>query len=304
LGLEGKEERIHMAEEITAKTVRHLLPARPWDGHKGTFGHVFILGGSRGFTGATKLAAIAAGRSGAGLVTVGIPSSLADIIATSTTECMTLPLPATATESLAGAALEPALEFAATKQAIALGPGISQNPGTHEFVVEFVRRCPAPTVIDADGLNCLGEDPEVLLEAAGPRILTPHPGEMARLTEQPISTIQEEREAAAVQFAERYRCVVVLKGQGTVVADGQAAPHINTTGNSGMATGGTGDILTGLIGGLLAQGMTGMNAALLGVYLHGLAGDIAAERKTARALIASDVNDALPEAWRTIEQDA
>ncbi len=293
-----------MTQEITAETVRHLLPARPEDGHKGTFGHVFVLGGSRGFTGAAKLAAVAASRSGAGLVTVGVPSSLADIIATSTTECMTLPLPATAAESLAGAALAPALEFAATKQAVALGPGISQNPGTHEFVVEFVRRCPAPTVIDADGLNCLGTLPEVLLEAAGPRILTPHPGEMARLTGQPISAIQEQRETAAAQFAERYRCVVVLKGQGTVVADGQAPPHINTTGNSGMATGGTGDVLTGLIGGLLAQSMTGMNAARLGVYLHGLAGDIAAERKTARALIASDVNDALSEAWRTIEQGA
>ena len=291
-----------MSAEINLDLVRSLLPERPAEGHKGTFGHVFIVAGSRGFTGAAKLACEGAARSGAGLVTVGVPRTLGDVVAASLLETMSLLLPCTEAESLSEAALEQALEFAASKQAVVVGPGLSQHPETRGFVLGFVERCPVPMLVDADGLNGLSANPDVLLDAAGPRVLTPHPGEMARLTKQTTRRVQQDREGAALDFASRYKCVVVLKGHGTVVANPEGRAYVNTTGNSGLASGGTGDVLAGLVGGLLAQGITCTDAALLGVFLHGLAGDLAAAAKTQRGMVASDVIDAIPEAWRTIEQ--
>jgi len=293
-----------MSTEITLDLVRSLLPERPAHGHKGTFGHVFIVAGSRGFTGAAKLACEAASRSGVGLVTVGVPRPLGDVVAESLVEAMSFVLPATEAESLAADALEPALEFAASKQAVVLGPGLSQHPETRAFVLEFVKRCPVPMLIDADGLNALSTKPETLLAAAGPRILTPHPGEMARITGKATGDIQKNREAVASNFAATYGCVAVLKGYRTVVADAEGRALVNPTGNAGLASGGTGDVLAGLAGGLLAQGMTGMDAALAGVYVHGLAGDIAAAAMTERGMVASDVIHAIPEAWQRVEQGA
>jgi len=290
-----------MTRSIDLSSVRALVPKRRADTHKGTFGHVCVIAGSRGFTGAAKLACEAAARSGVGLVTAAVPESLGDLIGASLLEAMSFLLPATESESIALNALEPALEFAASKEAIVIGPGLSQDPDTCAFVLEFVRRCPVPTLIDADGLNALGANPSVLLHAAGPRVLTPHPGEMARLMARKTAYIQENRESVASSFAEQYRCVVVLKGYETVVA-GKGECFINTTGNSGLATGGTGDVLSGLIGGLLAQGIKELQAAVLGVYLHGLAGDIAAVAKTQRGMIARDVIEAIPEAWKRIEE--
>ncbi|MCX5771579.1 MAG: NAD(P)H-hydrate dehydratase, partial [Candidatus Hydrogenedentes bacterium] len=166
----------------------------------------------------------------------------------------------------------------------------------------------SPMLIDADGLNALARQPDTLLEAAGPRVLTPHPGEMARITGMKVSQVLEAREQVAAAFAGRYSCTLVLKGHNTLVVGpepgrGLRGPFINTTGNSGLASGGTGDVLSGLIGGLMAQGMGPLDAALLGVYVHGLAGDLAAAAKTQRAMIASDVINALPDAWRLLEQD-
>jgi NAD(P)H-hydrate epimerase len=292
-----------MSTETSIALVKSLLPGRPANAHKGTFGHVFILAGSRGFTGAAKLACEGAVRSGVGLVTVGAPRPLGDVLAASLVEAMSLALPATASETLAREALGPALEFAATKQAVVLGPGISQHPETREFAIQFIRRCPAPLLVDADGLNALSAAPESLLEAAGPRVVTPHPGEMARLLGCSATEVQADREAAATEAASRFGCVVVLKGYRTVIADGAGAVYVNPTGNAGLAGGGTGDVLSGLIGGLMAQGMSGLHAAVLGVYVHGLAGDIAARRKTQRGMAASDVVQCVPDAWRAIERD-
>ncbi len=288
--------------EITLDIARSLLPERPPDGHKGTFGHLYAIAGSRGFTGAAKMVGEAAGRSGVGLVTLGVPEPLGDVVASDSLETMTMLLPSTPDESIAAAALGPALDFAANKEAVALGPGLSQNLETQRFVVEFVQQCKAPLVVDADGLNALSENLSVLSVAASKRVLTPHPGEMARLCGLSNATVQDDREGAARKFAENHGCTVVLKGHRTVVAGADGQVFVNVNGNSGMATGGTGDVLTGLLGGLMAQGMKVFDAALLGVYVHGLAGDLAAEEFTERGMIASDLIAEIPEAWRILEE--
>lgn len=293
-----------MSHPITLQLVRERLPARPVDGHKGVFGHVFILAGSRGFTGAAKLAAEAASRSGVGLVTVGCPRTLADVIALALYEAMSLPLPATAEETLSLEALDPALSFALDKQAVVLGPGLSQHPDTRQFVLAFVRQCPVPMVVDADALNCLGPAPEILAEAKAPVLITPHPGEMARLASCSTASVQADRDGFARRMAQRCNCVVALKGHRTVIASPNGDVLINPTGNAGLASGGTGDVLAGLVGGLLAQGISPHDAALIGVYTHGLAADIAVKSTTQRGLIARDVTHALPMAWQFLEREA
>ncbi len=287
--------------EIDIAVARSLLRARPADVHKGTFGHLFVLGGSRGFTGAAKLVCEAAMRSGVGLVTLGVPTPLADCMATALTEAMTLPLTATIEESFSKYAVKPALAFARDKQAVALGPGLSQHPSTRAFVLAFVKRCPVPILIDADGLNAFAPRPDSLRDVSAPCVITPHPGEMARLLDTTIADVQRDRPASALDATRRFQCVVVLKGHRTIVATPDSELFANTTGNAGLAKGGTGDVLAGLIGGLLAQGMSPRDAAILGVYVHGLAGDYAAVDKTQRGMVAMDVVHALPEAWRYLE---
>lgn len=290
-----------MTTSLTLDGLRAVLPDRPESGHKGIFGHLFVLAGSRGFTGAAKLVCEAACRSGVGLVTLGIPYPLGDIIASALTEAMSLRLPSTDIESLAHEGLDQVLAFAADKQAVVLGPGLSRHPDTIAFVQDFLPHCPTPLLVDADGLNALSEHPELLHEVQRPCLLTPHPGEMARLLGGSTAAVQADREGVAKAFAMQYGCGVVLKGHATVIAAPDGRTAINPTGNSGLATGGTGDVLAGLVGGLLAQGMQAFDAACLGVYLHGLAADIVAERTSPRGMIARDVILALPEAWRRIE---
>lgn len=290
-----------MSTEISLALARALLPERPEDAHKGTFGHVFVVGGARGLTGAVKLAGLAAARSGSGLVTVGVPRPLGDAFAVSLVEVMSYMLKSTESETLSADAVDDALVFAESKDAVVLGPGLSRHPEALAFVQEFVPRCPAPLVIDADGLNALCGRLDVLERAQAPIVLTPHPGEMARLVDSTVAAVQKDRETVAAEFAQRHGCVVVLKGKGTVVTEGPDQVYINTTGNSGMATGGTGDVLSGIVGSLLGQGLSAREAAMLGVYTHGLAGDLAAERHTARAMLAGDVIDALPAAWRALQ---
>lgn len=290
-----------MATEITLEMARSLLPPRPEGGHKGSFGHLFILAGSRGFTGAAKLAGRAAYRAGAGLVTVGVPDPVLEAVAAGLLEEMALPLPATGSATFALNALEPALGFAQDKGAVALGPGLSRHPETTAFVHGFVQRCPVPFLVDADALNALSEHPAMLDERVSSCVLTPHPGEMSRLTGQPVLEILSARQEIAAEFAKVHGCVVVLKGRRTVVANATGPCHVNTTGGPGLATGGTGDVLTGIIGSLLAQGLAPVDAARLGVFVHGLAGDLAAAEKTARGMVAGDVVEALPQAWRVLE---
>lgn len=277
------------------------MPARPADAHKGTYGHVFIVAGSRGFTGAAKMAGLAAARSGTGLVTLGIPRTLANVVASSTMEVMTLPLPSTRADSLSADALPVAVRFAQDKSAVALGPGLSQQRSTQEFVRRFIAQCAPGLVVDADALNAIVGHADVLKGTTRPAILTPHPGEMARLCACTTDEVQSDRESIAGRFARAHRCVVVLKGRRTVVAGPDGELFVNPTGNSGMATGGTGDVLTGILGGLLAQGLEPADAAQLGVYLHGLAGDLAAADLTERGMIAGDLLDRIPVAWRILE---
>lgn len=287
--------------EITDHTARSLLPFRPADGHKGTFGHVLIIAGSQGFTGAPKLAALGALRSGAGLVSVATPETVYPIVAASLLEAMPHSMPATPEGSFAETALKPVLDFARRVDAVVLGPGLSMHEETQTFVRNFVVACPNPMALDADGLNACAGHTELLSAAIAPIVLTPHPGEMARLLNSDTNGILADREATAEKAAKKWGQTVVLKGQQTLVAAHGHDTLMNTTGNSGMGTGGTGDVLSGLLGGLLAQGMEPRNAAALGVYVHGRAGDIAAKEKTGRGMIASDLAEYIPAAWAELE---
>lgn len=290
-----------MANEITIEDVRARVPERKEDAHKGTFGHVFVIAGSRGFAGAAILSCKAALRSGVGLTTTGAPSPLIDVIAGAIPESMTFHMPFTEEHTIAARAAKPALEFAESKSAVALGPGLSRHAETVKFVHAFVSLCPVPTIVDADGLNCISENTDVLRDAKAPVIVTPHPGEMARLIQGTTKDVQGDREGTASEFAVKYGCVTVLKGHHTIVATPDNRVWVNPTGGPELATGGTGDVLTGLIGGLLAQGMDAADAAIAAVYVHGLAGEFAADSKTTRAVIATDLIDALPAAWRALE---
>lgn len=291
-----------MPNAITRGTAAKLLPPRPQEGHKGTFGHVFVIAGSKGFSGAIKLTCEAAGRAGSGLVTAGIPASLGPIAANALLEAMSLELPETPDCTISSSAIEPALKFASNKSAVVLGPGLSTHPGTWAFVHGVVAQCAPPLVVDADGLNIIAED----LAPLGDRdpcstILTPHPGEMARLAGVSTTEVQENRKLLAKQIAAATKSIVVLKGHDTLVAHPDGSIAINTTGNQGMATGGTGDVLAGLLGGLLAQGMDAWDAARLGVWLHGYAGDCAAAQFTARAMLARDLLACIPHAFGALE---
>ncbi|MBM4295010.1 MAG: NAD(P)H-hydrate dehydratase [Deltaproteobacteria bacterium] len=276
-------------ELVEAGEMRRLLPPRPFGSHKGAFGHLAVLAGSQGKTGAAAMTADGALRAGAGLVTLGIPASLNDILEVKLTEAMTLPLPEAEGARALGLQAMPAIrQFLADKTAAALGPGLGTHEETCEVVRQLTRDLPLPLVIDADGLNALAPDPQWLQDAPGPRILTPHPGEMARLTGAPVRDIQADRLQAAREAAARYGAVLVLKGAQTVVADPEGRVSLNPTGNPALASGGTGDVLTGLIGGFLAQKMIPWDAARLGVYLHGLAADYLAGGLD-RGLIAGDL---------------
>jgi len=282
------------------RTLPVLPPRRP-DGHKGDYGRVLVLAGSTGMVGAAALAGEAALRAGAGLATVATPKSVYPILAAKLTCCTTHPLPETRAGTLSDRGLRRIFSLAKDFDVVALGPGLGRHGETTRLVHALTRDLPLPMVIDADGLNALAENPAVLAKAKGSRILTPHPGEMARLLGCPTEAVQGERKKAAVGFAEACGAVVLLKGHRTVVTDGECV-HINTTGNPGMATGGTGDVLTGVVAGLLAQGLTPFDAARLAAHVHGLAGDIAAKAGGEVSLIATDLLDALPLAFLTVRR--
>lgn len=288
------------AQLLDMDTVAALVPDRPEDGHKGVFGHLFVVAGSPGFTGAAALACESGLRSGVGLVTLGVPQPLSSVMAIKTTESMTLALPATVESTLAIEAQNPIESFLSKATALAIGPGIGTYPETSKLLIKMLPGVRVPQVIDADGLNCLGKEPSVLENLSRNTVLTPHPGEMANLTGLSTAEIQGKRVDIARKWAEKWGVTVVLKGYRTVIAGLGGGVAVNSTGNSGMATGGTGDVLTGLVGGLLAQGMSPWDAARLGVYLHGLAGDIAAEVLTPESMIAGDIVESLPDAWRRL----
>jgi len=281
----------------------HFGP-RPASAHKGDFGHLLVVGGSRGMGGAPAMAGRAALRMGAGLVTIAAPGSVQPQIAARMDECMTLPLPEE-DGMLGDGAVQALAEIAGRCDAACVGPGAGRGRTAQQVLARFFQALDRPLVIDADGLNALACHLASLDSRRAPTVLTPHPGECARLLGCDSDRIQADRMAAAREAAQRFRCVVVLKGARTLVADGRpghaAEVGINTTGNPGMATGGTGDVLAGMIGALLARGIDAYEAACAGVYVHGRAGDIAAERLGQSSLVAGDVIEAVPAALREIE---
>jgi len=278
---------------LESEEVGALLPPRRRDAHKGDFGHVLVVAGSRGKTGAALLAAQAAARSGAGLTTLAVPATLQAVLEAQVREAMTAALADTGDGAAAladGAAVNALL---ADREAVVCGPGMGQAPATRALVAHVVRQCAAPLVLDADGLNAVAGG-ALLRDRPGPTVVTPHPGEMARLQSGDTARVQADRLGAARAFARAERVVVVLKGARTIIASPDGATAICPTGNPGMASGGMGDVLSGVIGALLAQGLAAYDAAALGVFAHGAAGDAVAARQGETGLLASDLLAELP----------
>ncbi|MDE0399963.1 MAG: NAD(P)H-hydrate dehydratase [Candidatus Poribacteria bacterium] len=303
----GFPEQVIDAQSIkvnwtTATQASQWVPPRPPASHKGTYGRVLVIAGSTGMTGAAALASEAALRAGAGLVTLATPKHLNPILEGLLPEVMTLALPGTDAGSLSVSATSAILEFAEkTKSVLAIGPGLSQHPDTVRLVHQLIRENQEQAlnlkmVVDADGLNALSQVPEIISLLDRETILTPHPGEMSRLTRSSVPSLEADRIRTAQQFASEHNLTLVFKGAPTVTGLANGDVWINSTGNPGMATGGMGDVLTGIIAGLMAQGHSSETAAVLGVYLHGLAGDIAAEMSGMHGLIASDVLKTVPRA--------
>ncbi len=279
---------------ITEDEVVTSLPLREAEAHKGSFGHVFVLAGSVGLSGAAALTSLAALRSGAGLVTLGVPRSLNQVMERKLTEVMTKPLPETEEKTLALTAYKEIEKFSLRADVLALGPGLSVNPKTAELVRKIVRGIERPLVIDADGINALSGHLQVFAGGHSLRVITPHPGEMARLLGISPSEVQQERIGIARKVAAKHKIIVVLKGARTVIASPQEDTYLNPTGNPGMASGGSGDVLTGLIAGLIGQKMKPLEACRTAVYIHGLAGDLAALDRGQMSLIASDLLEKIP----------
>jgi hydroxyethylthiazole kinase-like uncharacterized protein yjeF len=271
-----------------------LLAGGGQDIHKGNRGHLLILAGSTGKTGAASLTALGALRAGAGLVTLGTPASLNTILEEKLTEAMTMPLPDTSEGSLSLQAEEQIVGLMQGKTAVAIGPGLSTNSETADLVRRIISRCSLPMVIDADGLNALAGDISVLEHCTGRAILTPHPGEMGRLSGIKNMEVQRDRLGNASRFAKKHGCILVLKGARTVVAQPEGPTYINATGNPALSSGGSGDVLTGLIGGYLARGLPGAKAALAGVFLHGLAADFLSQTMGKEGILAGELPGVVP----------
>jgi hydroxyethylthiazole kinase-like uncharacterized protein yjeF len=287
-------------ELITGWDVRRHMPRRPHDAHKGLYGHALVIGGSIGLAGAAAMAARAASRSGVGLTTALVPRTIYPVVAGASLEVMTYPAPETETGSLSADAWADWGPRINLFDAIVAGPGMTRHPDTAEWIRRLLSTCTRPLLLDADALNAFEGHPEALAQAAGPLIITPHPAELARLLGCPTTDVQNDREGAAQRAAALTHAVVVLKGSGTLVVKEGKTIHVNLTGNAGMASGGMGDVLSGIIGGLLAQGIPPFDAACAGAFLHGRAGDNAAWRKSQSSLCATDVIEELPFVFREL----
>jgi len=287
-------------ELVEEATVRPFFRKRKRDTHKGTYGHLLVIAGSLGKSGAAALAGRAALRMGAGLVTVATAAGVLPSIARTMAELMTEPLAETPERTIAAAALPRVLGLLKGKNAVLIGPGLSTNPSTAEFVLGLLPKIKAPCVIDADGLNIVSAKIEVLRRMAGPVVVTPHPGEFARLSGLANAEVVRHRLTLVPEFAAKHGVTVVLKGYRTLIAVPDGRVFVNPTGNPGMATGGTGDVLGGMIVSQLAQEKDVLGAVLSAVYAHGLAGDIAAERLGEKALVAGDIVRYLPAALKAL----
>lgn len=277
------------------------IPKRKADTSKGDYGKVLVVAGSVGMAGAAYLAASGAHRAGAGLVYLATPKDIYNILAKKLFCTVIHPMPQTCLRQ-AGAkgALSnpiPILELAEKCDSVAIGPGLSRNSATAKVVKTLILKLQKPFVLDADGLNCISDNPSVLRKAKAPMVITPHPGELSRLIKTSIDYIQRNRKAVAIKTAKLYNVIALLKGHNTIVTDGKNV-YVNKTGNPGMATGGSGDILTGIIATFLAQGFSPFDSACLGAHIHGLAGDLACKKFGEISLIATDILDYLPEAFK------
>lgn len=285
---------------IDKKNVSDLIPKRYLDTHKGDYGKVLILAGSIGLTGAAALCSQAVLRSGAGLATVGIPATLNSIMECKLTEVMTLPLTDKGRGCLDSTCIEEIEKVLNRFNVVAVGPGLGRNSEITKIVSWLIEHSPIPLVIDADGINSLSENIDVLKRAKSQIVLTPHLGEMSRITGLSIETISKDRLNIVKQYAEKWNCTIVLKDWRTVIATPDGEIMINTTGNPGMATGGTGDVLTGIIASFIGQGLKANEASMAGVYIHGLAGNIASAEKGQVGMIAGDLLESIPYAIKTI----
>jgi len=274
------------------------LPKRAGDSHKGMFGTVLVVAGSRGMAGAAALCGVAALRTGAGLSRILCPAEIQPTVASFEPSYMTYPVANDDDGHLRFDAAKRAItRFAADADVLAIGPGLGQSDEIRQLVRWVLETVTIPVILDADGLNVLEGDTAVFGTRKAPLVITPHPGEFARLMKKTVAEVRADRENLAVSLAQSSESlVVVLKGAGTIVTDGSRV-HENETGNPGMATGGVGDILTGIIAGLIAQRLPAFEASLLGVYVHGLAGDVARDQNGEIGMIAGDLIDSLPDAW-------
>ena len=277
------------------KFVRSFFTPRSSQAHKGNFGHLLIIAGSTGKTGAAALAANAAMACGTGLVTLGVPESLNPVMEPQVTETMTFPLFEKKKGFLSENALDQIISLSKGKTAMAVGPGIGMEKDTGNLVKALIKTIDIPMILDADALNLIADSPDILKEKKAPVILTPHPGEMARLTNSSSADIQSNRLESAKKFAVEFKVILVLKGAGTITAMPDNRIFICTKGNPGMASGGMGDTLTGMISGFTAQGLSCENAAVAGPYIHGICGDFLAERRGRFGFTASNLVDVIPE---------
>ncbi|MBU0548309.1 MAG: NAD(P)H-hydrate dehydratase [Candidatus Omnitrophica bacterium] len=272
---------------------------RKLDSHKGDYGHILILAGSSRFSGAALLCAESALRSGAGLVTLGIPKSInLALIRSKPRELITFPLPETNEGTLSLAAFTKISVLLKNIDVLIIGPGLGKNKSTHALVRKIMRKTNQTKVVDADALNALSNYPQILKTHKGQLVLTPHQKEMSRLFGISTDIINNNRKLIAKKYAKHYNSIIILKGHNSIVSDGLRGFYINRSGNPGMATAGSGDVLSGIVGAFLAQGLDGFEAAKYATYIHGLAGDLAVKEKTQMGLIASDIIDRIPDALK------
>lgn len=270
---------------------------RPDDSNKGTLGSLLCICGSYGMAGAAIMAGKAALRCGIGLLKIAVPKSIYPVCATNILESVYYPLEETSNGIISSKNTDFLLEMCEKSSAVVIGCGLSVCEDTKNLVQSVITNCEKPLVIDADALNCICNKPEILKNLKAPAIITPHPGEMARLLHSTPKAVNSNRENTAIDFAKKFGVVTVLKGAGTIIASPDGEVYINHTGNSGMATGGSGDVLSGIIGSLLAQGASPINAAAAGVFLHGTIGDLAAEKLGKISMLPTDMIDMIPTAY-------
>ncbi|MBM7624036.1 NAD(P)H-hydrate dehydratase [Sporohalobacter salinus] len=299
---EAVETQQIKSEWVTADLARQMLPKRKSFSHKGSFGRAVVVAGSKGMTGAAKLSSLAVLKSGAGITTLGVPKSLHSILEEKLTEVMTKPLSETRESCLSLNSFPEIKALGEEADVMAVGPGVSQSTEITYILHDIITDIEIPLVIDADGINVIREL-ELLKDREAPTVLTPHPGEMARLINKSVDEIEADRIGVASKWATYLGVTIVLKGASTVIATADGKVYVNSTGNSGLSTAGSGDVLTGIITGLMAQGLAGAKASALGVFLHGLTADLALEEETTYTLLAGDLINNLAKAFKTLEGD-